>query len=259
VTDLEHPEIKKMALTDSMIENVQISKLPKAVASGRTAGQRAISRWATGLILACAVIAVPCGGNVPLAQDAKKIPSIAEPMYLSAYASVIVGQADNAVRPLRHLSTADPMMADVHNALALALFTADREEHALAFAHAERAVELAPDVPQFVVTHVFTDSRQWMIEANGTARLTRAAALRLSTASESLLEMRSNARTLGKILATLEETGENPDFPFVLPDYAKLLAEPRLAFTRPAEKAFAQAQKVIAEQLAEMRKELTAE
>ena len=83
--------------------------------------------------------------------------------------------------------------------------------------------------------------------------------MRLSTASESLLEMRSNARTLGKILATIEETGENPDFPFVLPGYAKLVANPRLAFTRPAEKAFAQAQKVMATQLAEMRKELNAE
>ncbi len=230
-----------------------------AEASALSVRGRTTLRWALALVIAGVFLTVVGGNIVSLAHAAKKIPSIAEPMYLSAYASVIVGQADNAVRPLRHLSAADPMMADVHNALALALFTADRDEHALAFAHAERAVELAPDVPQFVVTHVFTDSRQWMIEANGTARLTRAAALRLSIASESLLEMRSNARTLGKMLATLEETGENPDFPFVLPDYAKLLAEPRLAFTRPAEKAFAQAQKVIAEQIAEMHKEMNAE
>ncbi len=219
------------------------------LSDGMSTRGRTMCRRALVLVVAGTFLTAIGSNVVSRAHAAKNIPPIAAPMYLSAYASVITGRSGDAVRPLSHLASVDPTLADVQNALALAIFTATPGQHRLAFAHAGRAVELAPDVPQFVVTHVFTDSRQWIIEPNGTARLTREAALRLSAASELLLEMRSNARTLGKILAALEETGENPDFPVVLPGYAKLVANPRLAFTRPAEKAFAQAQQAIAKKI----------
>ena len=70
--------------------------------------------------------------------------------------------------------------------------------------------------------------------------------------------MPSNARELGKLLARLDETGENPEFPFVVPGYAKLTANPRLAFTRPSGKSFAQAQRAIVALVTTMRNRLDA-
>jgi len=98
-----------------------------------------------------------------LQNTGKKIPPIAAPMYLTAYASVVTGQAASAIKPLSHLAEADPALADVHNALALALFTADPDDHLLALEHADIALALAPAVPQFVVTRVLTDRKQWKI------------------------------------------------------------------------------------------------
>ncbi len=104
-------------------------------------------------------------------------------------------------------------------------------------------------MPQFVVTYVLTDRRNWRLESDGTARLTRAAVRKLSTAGSELVKLRSNARILGALLATFEETGDNAEFPFVLHGYAQLVANPRLAFTRPSERSFASAQQAIAQKV----------
>ena len=115
--------------------------------------------------------ALPCGaivgGIIGTAYAAKKIPPIAGPMYLTAYASVVTGQSKNAVKPLSYLAVADPSIADVQNALALALFTTDPSKHAIAHAHAKKAVGMAPDVPQFTYTMVLTDTKQWKISGDG--------------------------------------------------------------------------------------------
>ena len=197
---------------------------------------------------------VAAGGEIASrAHAAKKLPPIAEPMYLSAFASVITGRPDDAVRPLSHLATVDPTMADVHNALALAIFTASPGEHRRAFEHATRAVALAPDVPQFVVTRVLTDRRNWLIEADGTARLTRGAALMMRAAATALMTGGERERDLGRLLATTEAPQANSDFPFVLPGYAALVANPKLAFTRPNKSSFVTAQKAIARNVAAIR------
>ena len=109
----------------------------------RTAPYRALAA-----LMSAGFVFVAAGGDVASrAQAAKKLPPIAEPMYLSAFASVITGRAADAVGPLSHLATVDPAMADVHNALALAIFTAHPDQHQRAFVHATRAVTLAPDAP----------------------------------------------------------------------------------------------------------------
>ena len=77
-----------------------------------------------------------------------KVPPVAEPMYLSAHASLITGRPAKAVTPLTHLVNADPSFADVQNALAVAIFSAYPEQRARALEHARKAVELAPEVPQ---------------------------------------------------------------------------------------------------------------
>jgi len=218
----------------------------RAEASAMSARGRTMLRWALALVIAGVFLTVVGGNIVSRAHAAKNIPPIAEPMYLSAYASVITGRAGDAVRPLRHLASVDPTLADVQNALALAIFTATPGRHRLAFSHAGRAVALAPDVPQFVVTYVLTDRRNWRLESDGTARLTRTAVRKLRAAASKLVKLRSNARALGALLATVEETGEDAEFPFVLHGYAQLVANPRLAFTRPSERSFASAQQAIA-------------
>lgn len=190
---------------------------------------------------------------------ARKAPPIAEPMYLSAYANMVTRNFGGAIKPLTHLVGADPTMAGFRNALALALFTAHPEEHKAALQHAIKAVELEPKVPQFIVTYVLTDRSQWKVEADGTARLSRAAALPLAEATEKLLDMSGNAKKLGRILDSLEETGGDPDFPFVLGDYKKLVQKPSLALTRPDADAFAIAQKAIVERIANLKKRLNDE
>ncbi len=217
-----------------------------AEASAMSTRGRTMCRWALALVVAGAFLAAIGSDVVSPTHAARNIPPIAEPMYLSAYASVITGRAGDAVRPLNHLASVDPTLADVQNALALAIFTANPGRHRLAFAHAERAVELAPDVPQFVVTYVLTDRRNWRLESDGTARLTRTAVRKLRAAASKLVKLRSNARTLGALLATFEETGEDAEFPFVFHGYAQLVANPRLAFTRPSERSFASAQQALA-------------
>ncbi len=193
------------------------------------------------------------GAIAPRAHAAKKLPPIAEPMYLSAFANVITGHPNAAVRTLNHLAIVDPTMAVVHNALALALFTAEPGDHQRALVHAMRAVALAPDVPQFVVTRVLTDRRNWHIDANGTARLTRGAALMLRASATVLMTGGERERDLGRLLDTTEAPQANSDFPFVLPGYAALVANPKLAFTRPNKTSFVAAQKAIARNVAEIR------
>ena len=205
------------------------------------------------LTFAGLLFVVADGDVAARAHAAKKLPPIAEPMYLSAFASVITGRPDDAVGPLSHLASADPTMADVHNALALAIFTARPDQHQLAFVHATRAVALAPDMPKFTVTRVLTDRRNWLIEADGTARLTRGAALMLRAAATVLMTMGERGRDFGRLLATTEAPRANADFPYMLPGYAALVANPRLAFTRPNQASFATAQKVIVQNVADMR------
>ena len=220
---------------------------------------RTTCRWALALVIVGAFLAAFGNEVVSRAQAAKNIPPIAEPMYLSAYASVITGRAGDAVRPLRHLAVVDPTLADVQNALALAIFTATPDKHQRAFAHAGRAVELAPDVPQFVVTYVLTDRRNWLIEADGTARLTRGAALMLRAAATVLMTTGERGSDFGRLLATTEAPRANPDFPYTLPGYAALVANPRLAFTRPNGASFATAQKAIVRNVADKRAQRVAQ
>jgi hypothetical protein len=193
-----------------------------------------------------------------LANTGKKIPPIAAPMYLTAYASVVTGQSASAIKPLSRLVEADPALADVHNALALALFTADPNDHALALEHADIALALAPDVPQFTVTRVLTDRKQWKIAADGTARLTAAAARSLKQAANVLATMRSNAKKLGELMSAIEQSGGDAEYPFILPGYATLIENPKLGFTRPSDKAFAPAQKAIEQKIIALRQRMIA-
>jgi hypothetical protein len=186
----------------------------------------------------------------------KKAPPIAEPMYLSAYANLVTHNPYSAIKPLTHLVAADPAMAAFHNALALALISANHDEHEAAFQHAEEAVILATNVPQFMVTYVYTDRSQWKIELDGTARLTRVAASWLQTAGDKLMDMSGNAKKLGRLLGSLVEDDGDPDFPFVLEDYKKLVRKPSLALTRPDRDEFAIAQKAIVERIAELKRKL---
>ena len=220
-----------------------------AEASAMSTRGRTTCRWALALVIAGTFLAAIGSDIVSRAHAAKKIPSIAEPMYQSAYASVITGRSGAAVGPLSRLATVDPTMADVHNALALAIFTASPDKHRLAFVHAMRAVALAPDVPQFVVTRVLADRRNWLIEADGAARLTRGAALMLRAAATVLMTAGERGRDLVGLLATIEAPQANPDFPYLLPGYATLVANPGLAFTRPSERSFASAQQAIAKEV----------
>ncbi len=231
----------------------QLSPEARSDIAGATRG-RWLRRGALRLALASAIIAGALAAGPAFA--AKKAPPIAEPMYLSAYANLVTRNPANAVKPLTHLVVADPGMADIQNALALALFTVDPDQHEIAFQHAERAVALAPDKPQFVVTYVLTNRSQWKIEADGTARLTRAAALRLNEAMAELLDMSGNAKKLGKLLRSVEETGGDPDFPFVFADYKTLTEKPSLALTRPDTDEFNVAQKAIEEKIFALRQKL---
>ena len=220
-------------------------------------GGKSVIQWlrrgALAASLACAVLVTGP------AFAAKKAPPIAEPMYLSAYANMVTRNFGGAIKPLTHLVGADPTMAGFRNALALALFTAHPEEHEAALQHAKKAMALKPKVPQFVVTYILTDRSQWKVEADGTARLTRTAALQLAEVTEKLLDMSGNAKKLGRLLDSLEETGGDPDFPFVLVDYKKLIAKPSLVLTRPDADEFAIAQKAIVERISNLKKKLNAD
>ena len=131
-------------------------------------------RRAAHVAFASAIVAgiVLFGGADRAAIAAKKFPEIAAPMYLSAYASMVTRKPHTAVKPLSHLVAADPDLADVRNALALALIASDPNSFDTALGHAKRAVELAPDVPQFVVTYILTDRSQWKFGPDGKAYLT---------------------------------------------------------------------------------------
>ena len=218
-----------------------------------------LRRTAAALVLSIVIVGIG-GGAVISAAYAAKIPPIAAPMYDSAFASLITGHPSRAVRVLRHLARADPEMADVQNALALALFSSDAsDDQGLALEHARRAVSLAPGVPQFVVTAILTDRRQWRIDPDGTTRLTHAA-LKLAQAASELARMKGkSAKKLARILGVLRKTGTDPNYPFEMDHYAKLVANPKLALTRPKRDAFGRAQESLVEKIRELRKKLNAE
>ena len=116
----------------------------------------------------------------------------------------------------------------------------------------------APDMPQFTVTRVLTDRKQWKIAADGTARLTAAAARSLKEAATVLATMRSNAKKLGKLLSGIEPGGGDAEYPFVMPGYATLIQNPKLGFTRPTDKDFASAQKSIEQKIIALRQKMIA-
>ena len=68
--------------------------------------------------------------------------------------------------------------------------------------------------------------------------------------------MSGNAKKLGKVLRSIEETGGDPDFPFVFADYEKFMKKPSLALTRPKSDEFSIAQKAIEEKVAALRNKL---
>ena len=210
-------------------------------------------RWLRRGVLALVVIIGAGMASEP--GFAAKLPPIAQPMYLEAYTNMVFRKSAQAIKPLTHLVTADPNLAAVQNALALAVFIGQPDQREKAHAYAKRALELAPNVPQFAVTEVLTDGSQWKIES-GKARLTREAAETLMKAKEILLDMKGNAKKLGKLLRSIKEKGGDPAFPFVFGKYKKLLKKPSLALTRPREKEFDIAQKALVEKIANLRKKL---
>ena len=138
--------------------------------------------------------------------------------------------------------------------MALALFsTVSPEQRERAFQHAEKALALDPTVPQFVVTHVLTDLSQWKIEADGTAHLSPHAAERLLAVRHHLLELSGNAKKLGKLLNSIERNDADPDFPFVFPDYKKIIKKPSLALTRPPDEDFDVAQRSLIDRISGLR------
>ena len=215
-------------------------------------------RWLRRGLLALVVVVGAGMASEPVSA-AKKAPPIAQPMYLEAYTNMVFRKSSQAIKPLTHLVAADPNLADLQNALALALFVGAPDQQDQAHVYASKAAEMAPNVPQFIVTKVLTDSSQWKIAADGTARLTREAAAILSEAAEELLDMSGNAKKLGKILNSIEETGGDADFPFVFGNYKKFLKKPSLALTRPSDKEFDVAQKALVDKIFNLRKKLNEE
>lgn len=186
---------------------------------------------------------VDCVGTV------KKAPPIAQPMYLEAFVKMLFRKPAEAIKPLTYLVEADPHFSHFQNALAVALIVARPEQHEHAYQHAARALALDPTVPQFVVTYVLTDSAQWKIEADGTARISAFAAERLLAVRHQLRDMSRNAKKLAKLLDTIREDGVDPDFPFVFDDYKKLMKRPSLALARPPEEDFDIAQRKLVERI----------
>ena len=211
-------------------------------------------RWLRRSLLALVVVVGAGMASEPVA--AKKAPPIAQPMYLEAYTNMVFRKSSKAIKPLTHLVAADPNLPDLQNALALALFISEPDQLDQAHVYASRAAEMAPKVPQFIVTKVLTDSSLWKIESDGTARLTREAAAILSKVAEELLDMSGNAKKLGKILGSIEESGGDADFPFIFVKYKKFLKKPSLALTRPSEKEFDVAQKALIDKIINLRKKL---
>ncbi len=191
-----------------------------------------------------------------VAEGVARFPTIAAPMYLSAYANILTRNARNAVKPLKHLVAADPAIADVRNALAIALFVIDPGDTSAAFKHAGIAIALEPAVHQFVVTHVLTDVSKTKVGKDKIARLTRVAAQELSEAAGRLRKMSGNAKRLGKLLKKIEETGADPEYPFEFKDFKKLVKRPNIVLTRPAETKFAAAQEAIEEKVVALREKL---
>jgi len=215
-------------------------------------------RWLRRGLLALVVV-VGAGMAGEPAFAAKKAPPIAQPMYLEAYTNMVFRKSAQAIKPLTHLVAADPNLADLQNALAIALFVGAPDQRDQAHAYASKAAELEPRVPQFIVTKVLTDASQWKIESDGTARLTREAAAILSEAAEDLLDMSGNAKKLGKLLESIEESGGDANFPFVFGKYKKFLKKPSLALTRPSDKEFDVAQKALVDKIFNLRKKLNEE
>ena len=122
--------------------------------------------------------------------------------------------------------------------------------------YAWNAIALEPDVPQFIVTHVLTDSSLWKIEGDGTARMNFTAAERLLAVRHHLRDMSGHARKLGQLLYTIIRDDDDPDYPFVLTDYHKFLKNPRMALTRPDEGDFDIAQNNLVEKIRALRKKL---
>ena len=221
------------------------------------AGMESIKRgrWLRRALMALIVV-IGTGMASETGMAAKKAPPIAQPMYLEAYTNMVFRKSFQAIRPLTHLVAADPNLADVQNALALALFVGQPDQLERAHAYAKNAVALAPNVPQFIFTRVLTDGTQWKIEADGTARLTREAAESLIDVAEALLDMSGNAEKLGKLLRSIEQSGSDVAFPYVFGGYKKLLKKPSLALTRPSDREFDVAQKALVDKIFNLRKKL---
>ncbi len=75
----------------------------------------------------------------------------------------------------------------------------------------------------------------------------------LRAAATVLMTTGERGRNFGRLLATTEAPQANTDFPYMLAGYAVLVANPRLAFTRPNEASFATAQKAIVRNVADAR------
>ncbi len=234
-----------------MFRNKPDKQLCATLAMGLTKGGRWLQR---GLLTLVVVIGAGMASEPGYA--AKKVPAIAQPMYLEAYTNMVFRKSAQAIKPLTHLVAADPELADLKNALALALFVGQPDQRDNAHVYATNAVKLAPRVPQFIVTKVLTDGTQWKIEDDGTARLTREAAETLIKVADKLLDMSRNAKKLGKILRSIEETGDDPAFPFVFGDYKKFLRKPTIALTRPSDKEFDIAQKALVDKIFNLKKKL---
>ena len=212
------------------------------------------SRWLRrGLLSLVVVIAAGMVGETALAA---KAPPIAQPMYLEAYTNMVFRKSAQAIKPLTHLVAADPELADLKNALALALFVGKPDQRDKAFMYASQAAALAPEVPQFLFTKVLTDGSQWKIESDGTARLTSEAAAILIDVADRLLDMSGNAKKLGKLLRSVKKSEGDPAFPYVFGNYKKLLKKPSLALTRPKDKEFDVAQKSLVEKIFNLKKKL---
>lgn len=192
---------------------------------------------------AAAVPPRPVQGDLPR--------NFAASMYRDALARLSFDQPESAVEPLLYLSRADPDLADIQNATAVALYLTRSNRHRRIVELSEHAVELQPDNPVFHVVRVIVDPNRSRQMPDGTLLLNAEAANEIVAAEDVLAQGSPNMRALAQILSSATKS-EDPQYPYVLTRFDRLRDSSGLLFTTPDTKSFGRIEDKISARIAQL-------
>jgi len=145
-------------------------------------------------------------------------------MFQNVVARMVFGEHQSVVEPLYFMAEQGPDLADVQNALAVAIYFGLGSTRHRAHYYSSLAITLEPEKPEFRVVYILSDKNHSHLSRDGHLFLTSNAVHEFRFLAEQLTQGSANQRLLAELLNTISRSDLYAEYPFQLEGFDRLVA-----------------------------------